>query len=114
MNYKIATVKQILNLGPDLSWRTVQEESLFLIIKAANRSKITACSVKLETLHNEMLETMTEKVYSNNILKTIKIQYPGNMAQETEETGTKPVLGTRVRSAKKPKGNQYNKVWYNR
>lgn len=56
----------------------MQEESLFLIIKAANRSKITACSVKLETLHNEMLETVTEKqVYSNNILKTIKIQYPG-------------------------------------
>lgn len=73
LNHKIATVEQNLNL--DLSWRTVQEESLFLIIKAANRSKITACSVKLETLHNEMLETVTEKqVYSNNILKTIKIQ----------------------------------------
>lgn len=52
-----------------------------------------------------MLETVTEKqVYSNNILKTIKIQYPGHMAQETEETGTKPVLEHRVRSAKNKKG----------
>lgn len=93
----------------------MQEESLFLIIKAANRSKITACSVKLETLHNEMLETVTEKqVYSNNILKTIKIQYPGNMAQETEETGTKPVLGTQSQKCKNQKGNRYNRVWYNR
>lgn len=51
-----------------------------------------------------MLETVTEKqVYSNNILKTIKIQYPGNMAQETEETGTKPVLGTQSQKCKKTK-----------
>lgn len=81
----------------------MQEESL-LIIKTANRTKIPACSVKLETLHNEMLETVTERqVYSNSILKTIKIQYPGNMAQETEETGTKPVLGTQSQKCKKPK-----------
>lgn len=51
-----------------------------------------------------MLETVIEKkVYTNNILKTIKIQYPGNMAQETEETGTKPVLGTQSQKCKKPK-----------
>lgn len=51
-----------------------------------------------------MLETVTEKqVYSNNILKTIKIQYPGNMAQETEETGTKSVLGTQSQKCKKTK-----------
>lgn len=61
-----------------------------------------------------MLETVTEKqVYSNNILKTIKIQYPENMAQETEETGTKPVLGTQSEVQKNQKGNQYNRVWYN-
>lgn len=52
-----------------------------------------------------MLETVTEKqVYSNNILKTIKIQYPENMAQETEETGTKPVLGTQSEVQKNKKG----------
>lgn len=46
----------------------------FLIKKAANRSKTIAHSVKLETLHNEMLGTVTKKqFYSNEILKTIKI-----------------------------------------
>lgn len=51
-----------------------------------------------------MLGTTTEKqFYSNYILKTIKIQYPKNMAQETEETGTKPVLGTQSQKCKKTK-----------
>lgn len=63
-----------------------------------------------------MLGTVTEKqFYSNDSLKTIKIQYPRNMAQETEETGTKPVLGTQSQKCKKnQKGNWYNGVWYNR
>jgi len=48
----------------------VQEESLFLIKKAANRSKTTACSVDLETLHNEMLGTVTKKqFYSKRYFK---------------------------------------------
>ena len=51
-----------------------------------------------------MLGTTTKKqFYSNYILKTIKIQYPKNMAQETEETGTKPVLGTQSQKCKKKK-----------
>lgn len=67
-----------------------------------------------------MLGTTTKKqFYSNYILKTIKIQYPKNMAQETEETGTKPVLGTQSQKCKKKKKktqkwNWYNGVWYNK
>lgn len=76
----------------------------FLIKKATNRSKTTACSVKLETLQTEMLGTVTKKqFYSKCYFKNIKIQYPRNMAQETEETGTKPVLGTQSQKCKKNK-----------
>ena len=57
-----------------------------------------------------MLGTTTKKqFYSNYILKTIKIQYPKNMAQETEETGTKPVLGTQSQKCKKKKKKKKTK-----
>lgn len=57
-------------------------------------------------MYNEMQQSVTEKqFYSDDVLKTLTIQYPRNMALETEETGTKPVLRTH-RSAKKPKREQ--------
>lgn len=53
-----------------------------------------------------MLGTVIKKqFYSYDILKIIKIRYPRNMAQETEETGTKPVLGTQSQKCKKQKRN---------
>lgn len=61
-----------------------------------------------------MLGTVIEKqFYSNNILKTIKIQYSKNMAQR-QKRQVENLCQEHSSEKKKKKKNGYNGVWYNR